>query len=327
MLPLSLLAWRRLLPTPRAEALLALVVVGASALLATFPLPPARQREADAALAGPTAALALPAAGDLTMASSAGDVLVGLTLRPGRPGPNTAWLYVLPVGGEPAASGLGVTLDSDGRAAPVRRCGPACRSAAVDLRGGETLSVAVATAGSDGGATARFRVPALPAPDAAGEVDRVQRAMHALRTYQLDETLRPAAVPLQVTYAFQAPDRLSYRVSGGAETVIVGPTEYTRDGPAGPWHVQALPPVGVPSFVWDGAPVVAARSLGAAADGATALRALSFYEDLDGTPVWFELDVDGRDLVERASMRAQAHFMTHRYRDFDAPLTVAVPTG
>jgi FMN phosphatase YigB (HAD superfamily)/putative copper export protein/methionine-rich copper-binding protein CopC len=152
MVPLSVLAWRRLFPAPRLEAALALVVVAASALLAAFPLPPARLHEAEAAQAGPSAALALPSDGDLTMASSAGDVLVGLTVRPGRPGPNTAWLYVLPIGGEPAASGLTVTVTAAGHPQVVRRCGPACRAADLDLHGGEPLAVGVG-----GAVTAAFR--------------------------------------------------------------------------------------------------------------------------------------------------------------------------
>jgi copper transport protein len=323
MVPLSVLAWRRLLPTPRLEAALAAVVVGASALLAAYPLPPARLQEAEAARAGPSAALALPGPGDLTMASSAGDVLVGLTLRPGRPGRNTAWLYVLPVGGEPAASGLRVTVDSDGRAAAVRRCGPACRVADVDLRGGETLKVGV---GGPGGGGAALHVPPLPAPDGAALLSATQQRMHDLRTYRLDETLRPARGPLSVTYAFQAPDRLRYQVSGAGEVVIVGPAEYTRDGPGAQWTSQALPPVQVPSFVWDGSVAVAARELApAVGEGGQALRVVSFFEDQRGVPVWFELSVAAGGLVEGAAMRAQAHFMTHRYYDFDAPLSIAPP--
>ena len=91
MLPLSLLAWRRLRPAPRVEAALALVAVGASALLAAFPLPPARLQEALAVRAGPAAQLELPREGDLTLAAGAGQTLVALTLRPGLPGRNTAW--------------------------------------------------------------------------------------------------------------------------------------------------------------------------------------------------------------------------------------------
>jgi copper transport protein len=320
MAPLSLLAWRRLFPAPRLEAALALAVVAASALLAAFPLPPARLQDAEAAQAGPEAALALPSAGDLTMASSARDVLVGLTLRPGLPGRNTAWLYVLPIGGEPAASSLAVTMAAGGQSPAVRRCGPACRAADLDLLGGESLTVDVAGSGR-----ASFRVPALPAPDARGIVDRVQQVMHALRTYRLDETLRPAKVPLQVTYAFQAPDRLEYQVRGGGDTVVVGQRQFSRDGPHAPWHVVSMPAVQVPDFIWDGAPAVAAHALTAASDGAP--QVVSFYESLDGLPVWFELTVDGQGLVERAAMRAQAHFMTDHYYDFDALLTIAPPTN
>jgi copper transport protein len=320
MVPLSVLAWRRIRPIPRVEAVLALVVVGASALLAAFPLPPARLQEAEAAQAGPQAALALPSDGDLTMSASAGDVLVGLTLRPGRPGRNTAWLYVLPIGGEQAASDLAVTMTGAGRAQAVRRCGPACRAADVDVVGGESLAVGVRGAG-----TAAFRVPALPAPDAGGVVERAQELMHALRTYRLDETLRPAKVPLAVTYAFQAPDRLEYQVRGGGETVIVGPEQFSRDGPSAPWRAEAMPAVQVPTFIWDGARVVAPRALTAAGDGP--LQVVSFYEALDGLPVWFELSVDARGLVVQAAMRAQAHFMTHRYYDFDAPLSISPPAA
>jgi hypothetical protein len=324
MLPLSLLAWRRIRPSPRVEAGLALVVVAASALLAAFPLPPARFQEAQAAQAGPNAALALPADGDLTMAGSAGDALVGLTLRPGRPGANTAWLYVLPIGGEPAASGLGVTLTQEGRSRPVTRCGPACRSAPVDVIGGEALTVGVS--GQDGGTTT-FRVPSLPAPDALSVVDRAQQVMHALRTYRLNETLRPARVPLSVTYAFQAPDRLSYDVSGGGQTVIVGPEQYSRDSATAPWHAEAMPSVQVPDFVWDGSRVVAPRMIAPPGDESSPLQEVTFFENQEGVPVWFDLSIDQQGLVEHASMRAQAHFMTHDYYDFDAPLTVDPPSG
>ncbi|HEY7199516.1 MAG TPA: CopD family protein, partial [Candidatus Dormibacteraeota bacterium] len=311
MVPLSLLAWRRLRPAPRVEAALALAVVSASALLAAFPLPPARLQEAQAARAGPSAALALPKDGDLTMADNAGDVLIGLTLRPGQPGPNTAWLYVLPIGGEPAASGVPVTLRTEAGPVDVRRCGPTCREGDLDLRGGETLTVGVP------GGTAAFRVPALPAADAGALLEGAERRMHDLRTYRLDETLRPARVPLSVAYAFEAPDRLQFEVSGGGDTVIIGETQYTRDSPTAPWTTQLMPPVEVPTFIWDDSPPVAPRALNAGT--------VSFFENQEGVPVWFRLSLDARGLVDRAAMRAQAHFMDHRYYDFDVPLTIEAP--
>ena len=99
MLPLSLMAWRLGRPHVRVEAGIAACVIGAAALLASFPAPPttAEQQAADAAALAPTAGL--PAAGELTMAAPAGSVLVGLSLSPGTPGPNKAAVYVLPIGG------------------------------------------------------------------------------------------------------------------------------------------------------------------------------------------------------------------------------------
>src|SRR5207253_2655259 len=83
-----------------------------------------------------------------------------------------AWRRVLPIGGEQAASNLRVTMSAGGAPAAVRRCGPACRAADVDVRGGETLTVGA------GAGTATFRVPPLPAPDAGALLGRVLQRMH-----------------------------------------------------------------------------------------------------------------------------------------------------
>lgn len=323
MVPLSFLAWRRLLPVARVEALLALVVIGASALLAAFPLPPARFEEASAAQAPPSSALALPADGTLTLASHAGDTLVGLTLRPGEPGRNTAWLYVLPLDGEQAAADLPVSVATGGRDAVVRHCGPACRTADLVLHGGGE-KVRVGVGGSEGG-VATLTVPPLPAPDAGALVAEMQRRMHALSTYRIDETISPPKHPLAVAYAYQAPDRVWFQVGHRAETVIAGHVRYERDAPEDPWREEPVPPVPVPDFIWDGPPVVAARVLGTTEENGQQLQGVSFFENDGGVPIWFELWVDGQGLVRRAEMMAQGHFMEHRYRDFDAPFGIRPP--
>ena len=46
---------------------------------------------------------ALPQGEDLTLADGAGSVLIGLTVRPAQPGPNTALIHVLPLEGPTAA--------------------------------------------------------------------------------------------------------------------------------------------------------------------------------------------------------------------------------
>ena len=324
MLPLSLLAWRRLLPAPRLEGLFVLAVVGGSAVLASFPLPPASlaQAEAERAAAGPD--LALPTGGDLTLGSDAGTSLVGLTLRPGRPGPNQAWLYVMPLGGESAASRLDVSVRLAGRDHPVRRCGPACRTLGLQLQGGETLGVRVSGAG---GGTASFVLPQLPAPDARGVVERLQSRMHGLRSYAVEETLGPARVPLRSTYAFQAPDRMRLDTSTGYQAVIVGATRYSRESSGARWQAEAAPALTVPEFVWDGAPMVAPRTVAAGSVNGRQVESVSFFEMYGEVPAWFQLTVDSQGLVTGGGMRAQGHFMEHRYFDFDAPLAIEPPVG
>ncbi|MBI4259504.1 MAG: copper resistance protein CopC/CopD, partial [Actinobacteria bacterium] len=149
MAPLSLLAWRRVVGSMRLEAVAALVVIGAAALLAAYPLPPARTAGTEAEDGREAGISALPADGELSLGGAAGDVLVGLTLRPGRPGLNTVLLYVLPLEGEEAAAGIPAWLVLDGARRPMDECGPTCRRLSVDLSGGQALDVEVGS--SEGG--------------------------------------------------------------------------------------------------------------------------------------------------------------------------------
>lgn len=320
MLPLSLLAWRRLHPRPRVEAAIALVVISASALLAAFPLPPARLVDAEAGL-GPETALALPQAGDLTMGSNAGDSVVGLTVRPGLPGPNTLWVYMLPIAGEAAAAKTAVGIRVDGTAVNSRRCGPTCFTASISLDGGESITVTLGAGRGEAG----FDIPRLPAPDGTALIQSMQQAMHKLNTYRLDETLGPANVPLQTMYEFQAPDRLSYQLSTGGQTVIVGSIRYSRSNPTRPWLAEATPPIKVPEFAWDSAPILDARIVSATAPGGE--QVVSFFEALNGSPVWFRLTIGGNGLVTQAEMRARGHFMDHRYFDLDGAFSIVPPVA
>src|SRR5438309_2005817 len=164
MVPLSWLAWRRFRVSPRLEATVALVVITASALLAAFPLPPARAQAAESAAAQSASNSALPTGSDLTLAGRAGTTLVALTIRPGRPGPNSLWLYLLSLSGEQAANRLPVFASAQGTRLSFSICGTDCRTTKLDLLGGESLAVQV---GGLGGGSASFQVPALPAPAAS----------------------------------------------------------------------------------------------------------------------------------------------------------------
>src|SRR5205807_322056 len=82
-----------------------LAVVAATSLLAANPLPPKPAAEALALAASERTNPALPLPGDVTFGSGAGEVLVGLSLRPGTPGRNDILVYLQPPDGEAAAAG------------------------------------------------------------------------------------------------------------------------------------------------------------------------------------------------------------------------------
>ena len=137
--------------------------------------------EAERAAESVRGASALPRQGELTLGGRAGQVLTGLTLRPGTPGPNDVLIYLLPLDGESAAAPLEAQLSVDGDVVPLSQCGPTCRSARTTLQGGSRIDVRVA--GKVGG-TARFRLPTLPAPPGDDILARMMSAMHALTTYR-----------------------------------------------------------------------------------------------------------------------------------------------
>jgi hypothetical protein len=231
MVPLSLLAWRRRLapaPKPRWWS-------GWSGWRRSWPSPPPPRPAPTVTAPAEPAGAALPRAGDVALAQPAGQVLIGLTVRPARPGRTQLLLHLLPLDGEQAAARLPAALELGGRTITPPPCGPACREATATLHGGETLRVAV---GGPGGGTASFRLPRLLAPDGAALLARAQRRMHTLRTVSLTERLSWGVGATSARYQMQAPNHLRILTAGGAETVIIGETRYGRDAPGKPWKVQ-----------------------------------------------------------------------------------------
>ena len=323
MVTLSFLAWRRIRAWPTAEAVVALLVIGASALLASFPIPPARLAQAEAERVGPENALSVPQPADFTLGGNAGSFLIGLSVRPARPGLNLLLIYMLPLRGEAAAAKAVIRLGIDGRAIAGRRCGPTCYDASAALVGGETVQAAVT---ADGGGTATFQIPDLPAADGSQLLQMATGRMDALHAFQITEILGPARVPLRTDYELEAPDRLHYTLATGAETIFVSGTRYSRDGPSDPWKAESTAPVKVPTLIWEQETNQGGRLDGSDTIDGVQTEIVTFSEELDGGPIWFRLWIDPQGLVRRAEMRAPGHFMDHHYFDFDGPISITVPT-
>lgn len=322
MVPLSIAAWRRLSGSPRREAELVVLVVGLASVLAAYPLPPARLAESEAARQEAARGAEFPRDGDVTLGGDAGQVLVGLTLRPGRPGRNAVFVYLLPLEGEEEAAGLEVRLAAGGRSLAMEECGTTCRTAALDLATGERVEVRIE------GGTARFEVPELPAPDGAPLLEVMRTRMGRLRAYRIEEVLRPADPPIRTLYSFASPDRMRIESSTGFEVVSIGTTQFRRERGAASWEVsENAPAIRVPFFIWDTFPPSAARLLTRAAVEGIDTQVVSFFAGESSTPIWFRLWVDSEGLVRKAEMRAQGHFMDHRYYDFDEPLAIERPVS
>lgn len=326
MIPLSLVAWRRRRPLLSSERVLAVLVISAGAVLGAFPVPPSQLARAEAARALAGSAGALPSPGELTMGGEAGQVLVGISLRPGLPGPNEASVYLLPLDGSKAAGSLPATLTIGTRSVVLATCGDTCRRAAVRLRGGETIQVRVR--GPKGG-TATFALPGLPAPDGTSLLEQMHTPMHALASYRIDETLSSGMAAVRTLYSFQAPDRLEADGANGSKLTEIGDTRYLKNSPTDPWTVQVGgPPPQVPAFIWDYfKPFVDPRIIGHATVDGVPTTVVSFFGSSSGLPIWFQLSIDPAGLVRNAQMDAQGHFMDDHYLDLNGPINIVPPAG
>lgn len=324
MVPLSLLAWRRVRVHVRAEAMVGLVVIAAAAALSAYPVVPKEAAEqAERPPAGAHRLSPFPRPGDLTMGGRAGSVMVGLSVHPGRPGRNTVHVYLAAPATRAAQARIRAGTGGWRALAP---CGPSCRTGTALLNGAEHLAVAVA--GPSGG-TASFDLPRLPAPDGSALVRAAATRMDRLGTYRVSEVLSG----IHSDYVYARPHRMYLRTWFGGHaqgTLWLGPSVYRRSDERAPWRLQskgALAPV--PYFPWNPfRPFVDAHVVGTARVGGTTTTVVSVFggHGADPTAVWFTLYVDrATDRVLSARMWAPNHFMNDRYYAFDRPVRIPSP--
>ena len=281
-----------------AELVLFAGLVAAVALLTD--LRPGRDRAASAAVApqakGPPP---LPAKEMIVQARQDGELAVALALHP--PG---AEAIVLGPDGK-GVNGLSVKIGG----VQTRTCGPGCYGAFVSPVRRVTVSV-------DGRKLA-FRVPAKVRP-AGALVARGTRAFRALRS--IDYVERLASSPRNrviADFILERPNRLEYRIRGGADGIIIGARRWDRVR-GGDWVASPQDPTPQPEPIWAG-PVRNAFVL-------ETTRSTYVVSFMKVNPVWFTLRLDRRTLLPRElQMTAAAHFMRHRYTRFNAPRRIKPP--
>jgi putative copper export protein len=286
-----------------AELALLAGIVAAVAVLTDL-RPPLRTGAAVAAPAPP----APPPPDALVLGSEDDDVAIALAASP-RGSRLAARVTALGPEGK-GVDGLDVSIAG----VDAKPCGPGCYAAGIALPSPpRRIPVRV------NGRTLVFTLPARwPAPAAGAVVRRIDRTFRSLRTLVIHERLASSSRNVVITtYRVQAPNRLAYKIRNGPQAVIIGGTRWDRL-PGGRWQRSQLESLREPEPFWGSDPMRNARLLSRG-------RA-SFYDPR--LPAWFELTFDpktGRLL--RLKMTATAHFMRHRYSDFDAPLRVVAPSA
>src|SRR5262249_18148503 len=252
-----------------------------------------------------------PPRGAVVLAGESGSRAVALAVTPGR-----VRATVLAPSGD-AQSGLSVSFRSGGKIVDAQPCGAGCYSAA--LRATDTVEVR-----QNGSPPVTFRIPASAQP--AGQiVARASRVIKGLRSLVYVEWLRSSPrAGLVTTFRMGTPDRLSYRIHGGAGAIVIGPRRWDQTRPGARWAESTQSPVlRVPVPAW-GSSFTNAHVLRPAPLGGRPVWVVSFVNA--PTPAWFTAWIDRQDYrTLRLRMTAASHFMFHRYLEFNGRLKIVPP--
>jgi hypothetical protein len=244
----------------------------------------------------------------LALAKHQRDLLVGLAAQPGGP------VEVAAVRGDAPVASDAVQVSVNGRDVPTESCGTGCSRAQAAVLQGRPSRVTV----SAGSAPVSFQLPASLPASGQSAFDRARRTMAALHSYRFSERLTSGGPVVFTRLAVQAPDRLSLRTNSGFRSVIIGRKRW--DNQAGRWQEGPFPGLNVRDvLMWYDArnPRVVRRL----PNGDVQLAAYG----LKPVPAWFRLTVEPSGRVAEAEMTAPAHFMLHRYSDFNSTPAIRPP--
>jgi hypothetical protein len=291
------------------ELLLLTGVVTAVAFLTD--LPPGRQlaRAVARPAAQPARPIEPPPPGATVLAAQSGGLALGVArLRDGSVeatvlGPDNR-----------GVEGLPLTFRTGGTAVRTTPCGPGCYRAAG--RVGERFVVRPGAS-----PPAAFSLP-LRAPAATQLVRAARAAYRNAGSLVIRERLASSLENRVVTtWQIVAPNRLTYVTSGGARAVVIGARRWDRFG-KGAWQPSAQTPLSLPGAQWTRARD--AKLLGSRTVDGRRAQLTTFFDPT--LPAWFQVAIDPttkRPL--RLDMIAAAHFMHHRYRDYDKPMRIVPP--
>jgi hypothetical protein len=173
--------------------------------------------------------------------------------------------------------------------------------------------------------TVTVTLPRKPNPERAAALIRASAAaLRGLNSLIISERLAsgPRYEPLTTEFTYVAPNRLAYSISGAGAAVVIGDRRWDRDRVTSPWDDSAQEPLRVPGPDWRRA--LHPSVLGSAKRDGRPVWRVSFYDPT--TPAWFEVEIDKETgLPLWLEMIAAAHFMTHTFHGFNAPIAILPP--
>ncbi len=172
---------------------------------------------------------------------------------------------------------------------------------------------------SVGGRVLVFQVPAHAKP-AAGLVARATKAFRGLRSVDYVERLASDPRNKVVSdFTLERPNRLEYRIRGGADGIIIGTRRWDRTQ-GGRWVPSSQDVTPQPEPIWAGHATNAYLL-----ESTASTYVVSFFKPTG--PVWFTVRLDRKTLLPRSlRMTAASHFMTHRYTSFNAAPKIRAPS-
>ena len=321
LLAVVVLGWlnrSRLLPRLRFAALrrnvaVELALLAGVVIAVAFLTDLAPGRQLARAVASPDAPrpIAAPPPGATVLGGESGGRAVGLAIQPG------GRLEATMLGpDDKGVDGLSVAFRAGGRTFGSNPCGPGCYRALGRVRSGR-VTVLIA-----GGVPVAFALPARAQP-ASLIVGRARHAYGSLRSLVIHERLASSPRDFLTTrWQIIAPDRLTYQTSEGGRAVVIGATRWDAQGKQ-PFVRSAQTPLQLPGSQW-GPRWLNAKALGWTRIGGERARRVSFYDP--SLPAWFEIALDPRTYRPlELEMTAAAHFMHHRYTDFNRPVRIEPP--
>jgi hypothetical protein len=152
---------------------------------------------------------------------------------------------------------------------------------------------------------------------------RATRVFRALRGVTFQERLSsgPTAV-IHTLWRLEAPDKLAYTISGGAQGIQVGARRWDRADDGATWTPSQSTRLPQPSPQWES--VTNARILGRTTVRGRPAVDVAFFDAQ--IPAWFRVKLDPKTAwTLDMQMTAPAHFMHDQYRGFNTPAQIAPP--